>query len=181
MKVEALLECDASVQVVAVQAIEPIQSLAQAGNFQLELREYASRDLDDAFLVIAATDNHEVNAAIFQEANRRRIPVNTVDDPARSDFYFSSVVRRGPLQIAISTAGESPSFAQRLKRNIDVVLPKNLGAWLMELGHARRAILQEFPSGTVRSEELASLANRPIGDSESDLFSKDSLVNGPQK
>jgi precorrin-2 dehydrogenase/sirohydrochlorin ferrochelatase len=166
-KVKALLNCGAAVQVVASQAAEPIQAFARAGALELALREYVPRDMDDAFLVIAATDKREINEAIFQEANRRRILVNTVDDPPRCDLYFSSVVRRGPLQVAISTGGQSPAFAARLKKELDASLPRDLGAWLKGLGKARRAILQEHPAGKARTQALKSLANRPLGDPES--------------
>jgi siroheme synthase-like protein len=166
-KVEALLECGATVQVVAIHAAEPIRSLAESGTIRLELRKYSPRDLDDAFLVIAATNNPEVNQAIFQAANARKLLVNTVDEPERCDFYFSFIVRRGPLQIAISTNGESPSFARRLGKEIDTALPGNVGTWLKKLGKARRAILQSYPPSEARTRILAGLAARPISDCKS--------------
>jgi precorrin-2 dehydrogenase/sirohydrochlorin ferrochelatase len=166
-KVESLVACGATVQVVAIHAIEPIQSLAKKGAIRLELRKYSPRDLDDAFLVIAATDNPRVNQAIFQAANARKLLVNTVDEPQRCDFYFSSVVRRGPLQIAISTSGESPAFARRLGKEIDAALPSNVGTWLKKLGKARRSILQGYPPSAARTQILTGLAARPISDSKS--------------
>ena len=78
-------------------------------------------------MVIAATDVPEVNAAVYREAVERGILCNSVDDIPNCDFFFGSVVRRGDLQIAISTAGESPAVAQRLRREIDEQLPDDLG------------------------------------------------------
>jgi len=166
-KVEALLACGATVQVVAIHAIESIRLLAKKGAIRLELRKYSPRDLDDAFLVIAATDNPEVNQAIFQAANEQKLLVNTVDEPQRCDFYFSSVVRRGPLQIAISTSGESPAFARRLGKEIDAALPGNVATWLKKLGNARRAILQGCPPSEARTQILTGLAARPISECKS--------------
>jgi siroheme synthase-like protein len=144
-KVEALLACGAAVQVIAPEAIEPIRSLAEHRAILLSLRKFSLEDLDDACLVIAATNDPEVNQAIYQAANARKLLVNTVDEPQRCDFYFSSVLRRGPLQIAISTSGESPAFAQRLRNEIDAALPANVGAWLKGLGSSRRAKRREHP------------------------------------
>jgi siroheme synthase-like protein len=164
-KVESLLQCGAKVEVVAPQAIEELQSLATTGTIHLELREYSPDDLNEAFLVIAATNQPEVNRAVFNDANARNIPVNAVDDPPNCDFYFSSVVRRGDLQIAISTAGESPAFAQRLRQEIDAALPDDIGEWLRELGQLRREILQTHPAGEERNQLLKTLAARQICDS----------------
>ena len=97
-------------------------------------RQFEPADLDGNFIVIAATDVPEVNAAVYREAVARGIPCNSVDDIPNCDFFFGSVVSRGDLQIAISTAGESPAVAQRLRREIDEQLPQDLGPWLAQAG-----------------------------------------------
>ena len=84
------------------------------------------------------------------------------------DFYFGSVVSRGALQIAISTAGESPAVAQRLRREIDEQLPQDLGPWLEDLGQLRREVLAMHPRGEARKALLHQLAQRPV--CESDLL-----------
>jgi siroheme synthase (precorrin-2 oxidase/ferrochelatase) len=78
----------------------------------------------------------EVNAAVYRRRLERGIPCNSVDDIPNCDFFFGSVVSRGDLQIAISTAGESPAVAQRLRREIDEQLAADLGPWLANLGEA---------------------------------------------
>jgi uroporphyrin-III C-methyltransferase len=88
-----------------------------------------------------------------------------VDDPPHCDFYFGSVVSRGKLQIAISTAGESPAFAQRLRREIEEQLPVDLGPWLEDLGRLRRQILVTHRPGEARTALLHRLAHRQICDS----------------
>jgi siroheme synthase-like protein len=78
------------------------------------------------------------------------------------DFFFGSVVQRGELQIAISTAGQSPALAQRLRREIDAQLPSDLGRWLDALGELRREVLQAMPAGAERKALLHELAHREV-------------------
>ena len=95
----------------------------------------------------------------------RNILCNSVDDIPNCDFFFGSVVSRGDLQIAISTAGESPALAQRLRREIDEQLPQDLGPWLAKLGELRREVLATHPRGEERKLLLHELAQRQICDS----------------
>src|SRR6185503_18024380 len=129
---------------------------------ELVERKFAPDDLDGSFIVIAATDDPEVNATVYRESVARGILVNSVDDPPHCDFYFGSVVRRGDLQVAISTAGESPAVAQQLRREIDEQLPDDLGAWLAQVGGLRREILATHPAGEERKALLHRIAKRKI-------------------
>lgn len=163
-KIENLLECGAKIEVVAPLAVEKIHSLAKTGAVDLKLREYQTSDLDGAFFVIASTNKPEVNHAVYREAQERNIMVNAVDDPPNCDFYFASVVRRGDLQIAISTTGKSPAFAQRLRKVIDALLPEHTAQWLEQLGQRRRKILETHPPGEERNNILGALAHElPLG------------------
>ena len=123
-KIGSLLPTGIRLRVVAPQAIPEIRQLAAEGKLEWVQRPFALSDLDGNFLVIAATDNPDVNAAVYRGAVERGIVSNSVDDPPHCDFYFGSVVTRGDLQIAISTAGESPAVAQNLRREIDEQLPR---------------------------------------------------------
>ena len=127
-------------RVIAPEANAEIRRLADEGQLEWIQRKFDPADLDGNFVVIAATDDPEVNAAVYRESVRRGILVNSVDDPPHCDFYFGSIVRRGDLQIAISTAGESPAVAQRIRREIDQQLSTDIGPWLTELGRLRREI-----------------------------------------
>jgi precorrin-2 dehydrogenase / sirohydrochlorin ferrochelatase len=89
---------------------------------------------------------------------------NAVDDPPFCDFYFGSVVRRGPLQIGISTAGESPALAQRLRHKLETLLDEGTGPWLERLGALRRQVLAVHPAGEKRNELLRTLATREVCD-----------------
>jgi uroporphyrin-III C-methyltransferase len=108
-----------------------------------------------------------VNAAVHREAVERNILSNSVDDIPNCDFFFGSVVSRGSLQVAISTGGESPALAQRLRREIDAQLPEDLGPWLENLGQLRREVLSLHPRGEERKALLHELAQRPVCESRS--------------
>jgi uroporphyrin-III C-methyltransferase/precorrin-2 dehydrogenase/sirohydrochlorin ferrochelatase len=164
-KIGSLLATGLKLRVIAPRARDEIRQLANEGTIEWIQRAFEPSDLDGSFLAIAATDSAEVNAAVYREAVARGILVNSVDDPPHCDFYFGSVVRRGTLQIAISTAGESPAVAQRLRREIDEQLPEKLGAWLENLGQLRREVLATHPRGEARKSLLHRLAELPICDS----------------
>jgi uroporphyrin-III C-methyltransferase/precorrin-2 dehydrogenase/sirohydrochlorin ferrochelatase len=166
-KVRCLLEAGSSLRVVAPRARPELRQLAQDGKLEWLQREFQPSDINGSFLVIAATDSPEVNAAVYHGAVELGILCNSVDDIPNCDFFFGSVVSRGSLQVVISTAGESPAFAQRLRREIDEQLPDDLGPWLENLGRLRREILATHPPGDPRRLLLHQLAHRELCKSES--------------
>ncbi len=125
-KIVSLREAGAIVTVIAPEALPEIQQLAAAGEIEWLQRAYQENDLDGVFIAVAGTATPEVNRAVFAEAQAKEILCNAVDDPPFCDFYFPSIVKRGDLQIAISTAGESPALAMRLRKEINAALP---GRW----------------------------------------------------
>ena len=161
-KIESLRSTGAVITVVAPEAVPAILDLAAAGALLWRQRVFRPSDLDGVFLVIAATNDSAVNHAIYEEALRRNVLCNAVDDPPNCDFYFGSVVARDDLQIAISTAGESPALAQRLRREIDEQLPQDLGPWLHELGALRQQVRGAVPAGPARNLLLHELAQRHL-------------------
>jgi len=164
-KIPSLLAAEAHLRVIAPRVSPEIAALAAEGRLELIRREFADSDLDEIFLVVAATDNPAVNTAVYQAAVDRNILCNSVDDPPHCDFYFGSIVSRGDLQIAISTAGESPALAQQLRREIDEQLPGDLGPWLHNLGELRREVLATYPAGEERRFLLHALAQRDVCES----------------
>jgi siroheme synthase-like protein len=162
LKIQSLLKAGADVTVVAPEAREAVAALANQGSFRWHQREFRPSDLEGMFLVVAATNLPEVNAAVFKEAAKRNVICNAVDDPPNCDFYFPSIVDRGNLQIAISTAGESPALAQQLRQEIDRQLPQDLGPWLEALGNLRREVLEMMPAGEARKLLLHELAQRQV-------------------
>ena len=164
-KIGSLLKTGLKLRVVAPEARAEVRALAAEGKLEWIQRPFVPSDLDGNFIVIAATDVPEVNAEVYRGAVARGIFCNSVDDIPNCDFFFGSVVSRGDLQIAISTAGESPALAQRLRREIDEQLPGDLGPWLAQLGELRREVLATHERGEERRLLLHELAQRQICDS----------------
>src|SRR5262252_903830 len=139
-KVTALLKAGAQVTVIAP-AVQP-QLAAQA--IRRELRHVAapfSREhLDEAVAVIAATDDAVVNGAVSRAAQERRIPVNVVDDASLSTFIFPAIIDRSPILVAVSSAGQAPVLARRVRAQIEALLPARLGALARFMGERRRAV-----------------------------------------
>ena len=118
-KVEGLLACDGEVTLIAPEAEQALTEYAREGSIRWEQREYAGpEDLEGVFMAIAATDDTDVNIAVYDDAERRAMLVNVVDVPPLCNFILPAIVRTGPLAIAISTAGASPALAKRIKRQI---------------------------------------------------------------
>lgn len=161
-KLTTLLPSGVRLRVIAPEIKPEVRAIAEEGRIELLQRRFTPDDLDGNFIVIAATDDPEVNATVYRESVARGILVNSVDDPPHCDFYFGSVVRRGDLQVAISTAGESPAVAQQLRREIDEQLPQDLGPWLTKVGQLRREILATHPAGEERKALLHRIAKRQI-------------------
>jgi precorrin-2 dehydrogenase / sirohydrochlorin ferrochelatase len=118
-KVEGLLACDGEVTLIAPEAVDELRGLAREGSIRWEQRAYAgAADLEGVFMAIAATNDTDVNIAVYDDAERRAMLVNVVDVPPLCNFILPAIVRTGPLAIAISTAGASPALAKRMKREI---------------------------------------------------------------
>ncbi len=119
-KVEGLLACDGAVTLIAPEAEPALAEYAAEGSIAWEQRAYGgAADLEGAFMAIAATNDTDVNIAVFDDAERRAMLVNVVDVPPLCNFILPAIVRMSPLAIAISTAGASPALAKRMKREIE--------------------------------------------------------------
>ncbi len=111
------------------------------------------------FLVVASTSSPSLHEKIYRQARRRAVLCNVVDDPAHCDFYYGAVVRRGELQIAISTGGHSPALAQRLRKKIEGEIGAEYEHWLEKLGAARKRLFAKSLSPARRKALLHRLAS----------------------
>jgi siroheme synthase-like protein len=118
-KVTALLEADAKVVVIAPEVTLALQELAENGTVSWEQRTYIDGDLAGAAIAIGATDDPEVNHRVWDEAKRRNILINVVDDVPYCNFIAPAIVRRGDITLAISTNGKMPALAAHMRREID--------------------------------------------------------------
>lgn len=159
-KIGGLIDTGALVQVVAIEASDTVRGWAEAGKIGLELRRFLPADLEGKFLAVVATASNNLNRLIYREAQQRAVLCNVVDVPEYCDFFYPAVVRRGDLQIAISTAGQSPSLAQKLRQQLERQFGPEYAAWVEQLGETRRLILASDLDKERKLELLHSLASR---------------------
>jgi precorrin-2 dehydrogenase/sirohydrochlorin ferrochelatase len=158
-KIESLLRAGGEVRVIAPDATARIRTWAAAGTIRWEERKFRPYDLAGAFLAVAATSSPALHAQIYKLARRRSVLCNVVDDPEHCDFYYGSVVRRGELQIAISTGGQSPALAQRLRKKLEKEFAEEYEQWLEEIGKIRERLFSKTISPARRRELLHRLAS----------------------
>ena len=159
-KIGGLIDTGARIHVVALQATEAVHGWANAGKIALEMRPFAETDLDGTFLAVIATASNTLNGSIYREAQRRGVLCNVVDVPEYCEFYYPAVVRRGDLQIAISTNGRSPSLSQRLRQQLERQFSPAYAQWVAELGETRKLVLACDLDPQRKRELLHSLASR---------------------
>jgi precorrin-2 dehydrogenase/sirohydrochlorin ferrochelatase len=159
-KIPSLLTAGAAVRVVAPEASDYIRQLAVAGHVTWKARSFAVSDLEGVFLVIAATGDPVLNQQVFQAAEEQRVLCNAVDEPERCHFFYPAVVRRGALQVAISTEGKSPALAQRLRKELEAEFDATYAPWLEELGTARESLFRQDLDPSRRTRALHELASR---------------------
>ena len=163
-KIDSLLSAGAAVHIVAPSAGNKIGALIREGRVCWSQRAFRSSDLDGAVLVIAATGDRVVNETIFREARGRGVLCNAVDEPERCDFYYPAVVRRGDLQIAISTAGHSPALAQRIRKDLEIRFSQDYAEWLSWLGEVRARLFLKPIDPERRKRTLHRLASAKVYD-----------------
>ncbi len=160
LKIASLLAAGAAVKVVAPQASDAVAQWARDGKISWQQREYVHSDLCGVFLVVVATGSPQLNDGIYREAQRGGVLCNVVDDPSRCDFYYPAVVSRGKLQIAISTNGESPALAQRLRRELEQQFGPEYEAWVEALGRERQRLFALPMDSEERRSILHGLVTR---------------------
>jgi len=159
-KIESLLRAGARVRVVAPRARRAVAALTRARRIRFQQREFRAADLDGAFLVIAATNSAALHEQVLRLARARGVLCNVVDDPARCDFFYPAVVRRGDLQIAISTGGASPALAQRLRKDLEKQFGPEYEGWIAHLRAAREEALRRGARLPVRRRAAHRMAAR---------------------
>ena len=159
-KVEGLLACGGEVELIAPAACAELDELASEGSITWHRRTYAGPDdLDGRFLVIAATDDSEVNIAVFDDAEDRAMLVNVVDVPPLCNFILPAIVRTGPLAIAISTAGASPALAKRIKDEVAELYGDEYARLAVILNQARGWAKSTLPTYQDRKAFFEGIVN----------------------
>jgi len=161
-KMPSLLNAGARVTVIAPKLSCDLAELVRNRDISWLPKPFEPSDLNGVFVVIAATNIRELNAAVFAEADQRNILCNAVDDIDHCHFYYGSIVQRGDLQIAISTNGKSPALAQRLRRELQEQFGPEYAAWLDWLGAAREVLRAQSPDPETTRRFLHQIASKPM-------------------
>ena len=161
-KARMLLKFDAVVRLVSPKVTKGLLKLGAAGRLALEEHEYQEGDLEGATLVFAATDEEEINIRIKAEAEKRKIPVNVVDNPRLCDFIVPSIVKRGPIVIAISTSGTLPSLSKKLRGLIARQVSDDYVRYVDIVGRVRKLLLETEKDKEKRRRILGELGKMDI-------------------
>ena len=164
-KVEGLLACDADIVILAPEAQDDLTKLAAEGSIEWIQREYEPSDLEGRFMVIAATNDSEVNIGVYNDAEKRAMLANVVDVPPLCNFILPAIVRTGPLAIAISTAGASPALAKRMKREISELFGEQYAELALMLNEARgwaKGTLPTYQDRKAFFEEIVNGDTDPV-------------------
>ena len=163
-KLHPLLAAGASVRVVAPSICPEIAALEDSGALDARVGSYTASDLDGAFLVIAATDNAQVNEQVCADARERGMLVAVADNPAAGNCTFPALLRRGDLEIAVSTGGRCPTFAADVRDHIAEQIGDEYGTILLQLAEEREKLLTNGSPSTYNTQVLRSLAKHLLAE-----------------
>jgi precorrin-2 dehydrogenase len=159
-KISALLASGAQVRLVSPNITDTIRAFVDTGKVTWNQRRFERADLDSVTLVIALDEDDRVNEQVYREASARGVLCNIIDQPERCHFYYPAVVRRGQLQIAISTGGLSPALASSIRRDLDEQFAPTYADWIEALGLARERLLRKHPRSSRRTRLLQRIASK---------------------
>lgn len=163
-RAQTLLRSGMRVTVVAPLLCEALAQWARAGAVAHRAKRFEPADVESAELVVAATDDRAVNAAVAEAAKALRLPVNVVDDPSLSTFVIPAVVDRAPVLIAISTGGSSPVLARRLGALIERTVPEEFGGLAAFAARHRAASIRRWPEAGERARFWERILDGPVAE-----------------
>jgi len=135
----------AKVTVIAKEVLPEVSQLSESfSGVKIRQKSFEAADLDTADIVVAATDDSELNNIIRQAAKERKLLINVADKPELCDFYLGSIVKKGDLKLGISTNGKSPTVAKRIKEVLNTALPDELDITLQQLNDLRNTLTGDF-------------------------------------
>lgn len=158
-KAQSLLAAEARLVVVAERFDNMLTALCREKNAELIKSRYSKNYLAGALLAIAATNNHKLNKQIYKDCQELEVLCNVVDVPELCDFFVPAVVKRGNLQIAISTEGQCPAYAGHTRKKLETIFTEEHGKFLTELEKLRQKIIQDVSEPADRKTVLGQLAD----------------------
>lgn len=142
-KIEVLLDCGAKINIVSNELTDKLKNLVEVYGIRHLNEEFSKKHLEGVFLVIAATDDKQLNHKISKIAKKMGLLINAVDQLPDCNFIVPSIVKRGDLLIAISTSGKSPALAQKIRKQLDTQFGSEYKAFLVLMGRVRKEMLSK--------------------------------------
>ena len=161
-KVKTLLSCGASVAVVSPELVEWLEEKVQEDVVTLVGKAYEENQLEGCFLVVAATDDLELNRRIAGDAERRGLLCNVVDYPQEGNFILPALIQRGALAVAISTSGKSPALAHQIREDLEQRFGVEYADFLEIMGAVRNRLLRESPDSRANKEKFDGLVKSEL-------------------
>ncbi len=158
-KAITLLKAGASVHIISPRVTKALKCLINKGQLTHIKRNYRKGDLKNAFIVIAGTSSPETNTKISQDASHL---INVIDTPSEGNFIAPSLVKRGPLTIAISTEGCSPAASITIRKELEKLYGKEFTRYLKLLETVRKKAMEEIKDARKRENFLKGLASEKI-------------------
>lgn len=163
-KVKLLLRAGAHIRLVSKEVDAELLELLSGEEHEIFQRAYQSSDVERVHLIIAATNERELNALISADASAKNIPVNVVDQPDLCSFIFPSIVDRSPLVIAVSSGGKSPVLTRLLRARLETFLPSAYGALAEFLGSFRNKVKLQISDFSLRMRFWEKVINGPVAE-----------------
>lgn len=162
-KAQTLLSCNADVSIISPKITPRLRRLVKEGKVEYIKKGYEDKDIKDAFIVVAATNDRGINEAIYKTAERDGCLLNIVDKPESSNFIVPSVISRGDLTIAISTGGRSPALSKQIRKELQQIYGREYEIFIKTMGKIRGALLRSVPSEKTRRRIFTKLAKKQSG------------------
>ena len=159
-----LAKAGAILRVVAPEISGELRELVAQHQGELLVREYQTGDLDDCVLAVAATDIHELNKKISDDAKQKNIPVNVVDTPALCTYITPAIIDRSPLMIAISSGGEAPVLARLVRAKLETLIPMSYGVLANLASRWRDRVKDRFDNGDSRRKFWEKILQGPAAE-----------------
>ncbi len=170
-KVLALMECGAAIHLAGRELTPDLKQMVDNDDIHFLGQEFKDEYLHNAFMIIAATDDKDLNHHISTCAREKRVLVNAVDQPPDCDFIVPSILKRGDLQIAISTSGKSPALARRIRKSLEAQFGQEYETFLAMMGRLRKEILSLGLPQKENSRIFQKIVDSDLLENVSDGFS----------
>jgi len=161
-KVKRLVTCEANIRIISPQVLPQLVEISQTYSIDIQYRKIQANDLDNIFMVVAATNDESVNTSIAGWARKRNVLCNIADQPDASDFTLPSIIEQGDLIITISTNGKSPAVSKFIRKRLQNEFGQEYATLLNMMGKLRHILTTEISCQNERQKIFRSLIDSPI-------------------